>query len=669
MRYFYDYLFSYFCHVELLKLPDLMNQKNLFLLFLLFCALCSSAQDAPIDSYQDSLQTVIGKTKSKAVKKESLFLLGEYLVQRDPPKAEKIANDLKRNYINTNSYQEVIRNQFIFGASHRWQGDYKTALTYYNQIHTASIKNKDSINTAKSAQFMGSINMFMGNNVAAQNYLIEASRIYDKTGTTEQKASVLNSLAGFYLNIDQIENGKKSYLKALEQFKVLNDSAGIASATANLGFIYTELNDFKKAEYYLMEQKKHLKVFPTFRELGFHHDFLGLLRQKQGRLQDAYQEHLKALQIREKLSSTYNLCESKLNMGEILIKLNRNQEAIKHLEEVFNFKEHESLNQQQSAYELLAKAYENLGDYKASLTNFKKYKVVNDSIYSEKSLEIIAEKEAQYNQQKKDNEIQLLNKEKEISKQKLNYSKSILIFIVISLGIILIILYVVNALYRKVKSKNIQIENALKDRELLVQETHHRVKNNLQMISSLLNLQSKYVEDKKAFEALQNGRNRVESIAILHKHLYAGENLNLVNVQDYFENLTESIINSYTKNTSQIQLDIQAKNILLDIESLIPIGFIVNELVTNSLKHAVLEATTERLEIGINLTKKTNQHVLLVTDNGKGYCVDVTEDNKEITFGTRLIQSFVQKLNATFKTNCENGTSVEIVIPIPTDTI
>jgi two-component system, sensor histidine kinase PdtaS len=644
-----------------------MNQKNLFLLFFLFCGLWTRAQDAPIDSYQDSLQTVIVQAKSKAIKKEALFLLGEHLVQRDPPMAEKIANDLKSKYINTSNYKEVIRNQFIFGASHRWQGDYKTALTYYNQIYTASTKNNDSMDRAKSAQFMGSINMFMGNNVAAQNYLIEASRIYDKIGTTEQKAFVLNSLAGFYLNINQIENGKKSYLKALEQFKVLKDSAGIASATANLGFIYTELNDFKKAEYYLMEQKKHLNVFPTYRELGFHHDFLGLLRQKQGRLQDAYQEHLKALQIREKLSSTYNLCESKLNMGEILIKLNRNQEAIQQLEAVFNFKEHESLNQQQSAYELLAKAYENLGDYKASLTNFKKYKVVNDSIYSEKSLEIIAEKEAQYNQQKKDNEIQLLNKEKEISKQKLKYSKSILIFTVISFGVILIILYIVNALYRKVKSKNKQIENALKDRELLVQETHHRVKNNLQMISSLLNLQSKYVEDKKAFEALQNGRNRVESIAILHKHLYAGENLNLVNVQDYFENLTESIINSYTKNTAQIQLTIQAKNILLDIESLIPIGFIVNELVTNSLKHAVLEEETKTLDIGINLTKNSTSYVLLVTDNGKGYCVDTSDDSKEVTFGTRLIHSFVKKLNATFQTNCEKGTLVEIIIPIPTD--
>lgn len=641
-----------------------MNLKSVFLLSFLFLSLCTRAQDAPVDSYQDSLQNVIAKTKSTAIKKESLFLLGEHLVQRNPPLAEKIANDLKKNFINPNSYKEVIRNQFIFGASHRWQGDYKTALTYYNQIYTVSVKNKDSINSAKSAQFLGSINMFIGNNVDAQNYLIKASGIYDRIGTTEQKASILNSLAGFYLNIDQIENGKKSYLKALEQFKVLKDSAGIASATANLGFIYTELNDFKKAEFYLLEQKKHLKVFPTLRELGFHHDFLGLLRQKQGRLQDAYQEHLKALKIREKLSSTYNLCESKLNMGEILIKLNRNQEAIQQLKTVFDFKEHESLNQQQSAYELLAKAYENLGDYKSSLENFKKYKTINDSIYSEKSLEIIAEKEAEYNQQKKDNEIQLLNKEKEISTQKLNYSKRILIFTCISLVIILVILYIINALYRKVKSKNKLIENALKDRELLVQETHHRVKNNLQMISSLLNLQSKYVEDKKAFEALQNGRNRVESIAILHKHLYAGENLNLVNVQDYFENLTESIINSYTKNTSQVQLNIEAQNILLDIESLIPIGFIVNELVTNSLKHAVIEKETEQLVIGINMTQNTQSYLLVVTDNGKGYCFELNEKNKELTFGTRLIQSFVQKLNATFKSDCTNGSIVEIVIPL-----
>ena len=153
--------------------------------------------------------------------------------------------------------------------------------------------------------------------------------------------------------MNQVEKSKDQYLKALEQYEKLKDSAGMASANANLGMLYTDLEDFEKAEMHLMKQKELNKVFPTLREMGFHHDFLGLLRQKQGRLNDAYSEHLKALQIREKLSSTYNLCESKLNMGEVLIKLGRYQEAISHLKDVFNYDQHESLYQQQTAYNLL----------------------------------------------------------------------------------------------------------------------------------------------------------------------------------------------------------------------------------------------------------------------------------------------------------------------------
>ena len=623
----------------------------------------SYAQDALPDAYQDSLESIIDKSNSKINKKEALFLLGEHLVQRNPEMAEKIANKIKDSYLSKSDSSAIARNNYIFAASHRWQGDYKTSLEYYNSNYNYYKRKKDSINIAKSGHFIGSILSFLGNNVDSQNHLIEVATIYDKIGSPEEKARINNTLAGLYSNLNQLEKSKDQYLKALKQFEIIKDSAGMSSANANLGFVYTELGDYKRAEKHLMAQKKLNKVFPTLREMGFHHDFLGLLRQKQGRLKEAYQEHLKALQIREKLSSTYNLCESKLNMGEILIKLKRDSEAIPHLKDIFKYDEHESLNQQQSAYELLSEAYENLGDYKESLKNYKAFKIISDSIYSSESLEILAEKDALYEKQKNDTKIALLNKEKEVSESKLLRSKTIITISLISIGLLLLAAFGLYKLYSKIKAKNTLINKTLKDRELLLHETHHRVKNNLQMISSLLNLQSKYVEDKKAFEVLQNGRNRVESIAILHKNLYAGDNLTMVNIQQYFENLTSSILKSYEKSENDIKIDVKASGVNMDVESVIPIGFIVNELVTNSLKHALPQNASKGLVISILMNENNSEYNLIVSDNGIGIEDEIIKNGKKESFGQRLIRSFVQKIKAQIEIKSNKGTEVSIIIP------
>ncbi|MEY8849778.1 histidine kinase dimerization/phosphoacceptor domain -containing protein [Psychroserpens sp. XS_ASV72] len=623
----------------------------------------SFAQDAKPDAYQDSLQSVIDKNAPKTSIKEAMFLLGEHLVQRDPEYAETIANNLLNNFINVKDSSELRRTNYIFAASHRWQGDYKTALEYYQTIYDYSKRKKDSLDMAKSGHFIGTINMFLGNNVLSQNYLIEVASIYDKLGTAEQKAKINKTLASFYLNIDQLEKGKEQYLLALEEFEKLQDSSGLSSVNANLGLLYIELGEYDKAEMHLMKQKALNKVFPTLREMGFHHDFLGLLRQAQGRLEEAYQEHLKALQIRENLSSTYNLCESKLNMGEVLIKMKRYPEAISHLKDVFTYDEHESLYQQQAAYQLLSEAYEKQGNHKRALENYKAFSKLSDSIYSEESLEIIAEKDAQYEKQKKDAEIVLLNKEKEISETKLSRSRSIMIISLIGLGLLAIAALALLKMNKKIKSKNNTISKALSDRELLLHETHHRVKNNLQMISSLLNLQSKYVEDPKAMEVLQNGRNRVQSMAILHKNLYAGEDLNMVNIQEYFKGLVKSIFSSYNKSDTEVIANIKAEGIIMDVEAVIPIGLIVNELVTNSLKHAFPKDKVEQPEITLEMTETDKDYTLIVKDNGIGIADEVINKGDNESFGQRLIRSLSQKLKAKIETHNIDGTQVKVIVP------
>lgn len=619
------------------------------------------AQDAKPDAYQDSLQIIIDKNEVKIKTKEALFLLGEYLVKRDPSYAHTIAENLKRNYIGKTDSSDIRRNNYIFAAGHRWKGDFITALTYYKANYKYSKQHNDSLQIAKSAHFSGSLNMFLGNNVISQKHLLEATKIYNRLGSVNQQANISNTLGKFYSNINQEEKGEEKYLNALKKFEVLNDSIGLSTVNANLGLFYTELGEFKKAEYHLMKQKGYNIIHPTLREMGFHYDYLGYLRLKEDRFEDAYQAIIKSLKIRENLSSTYNICESKLSAADVLIKLNRNDEAIKHLKDVINFSnsKHQSLNHQIYAYDLLTEAYEKTGNYKDAFINLKAYNVVNDSVFSKESMEIIADKDAKYDKQKKDTEIALLNKEKEISRNEASRSKTIAIISSISLLLLLIGAIALYKLYIKINQKNKIITKALEDRELLLHETHHRVKNNLQMISSLLNLQSKHVKDEKIFEVLQNGRNRVQSMAILHKNLYVGEDLNMVNIQNYFEGLIKNILDSYKKTKDEVGLKIEAKGIMMDVESVVPIGLIVNELITNSLKHAFTLAETDTPEVIVKMVENDVNYILSVKDNGVGIDTDILK-NKTGSFGQRLIQLFTNKLKANMSINNQNGTEVVI---------
>ena len=629
------------------------------IILLITTLLCFTGFSQP---YQDSLLQVIEQNESPSAVKEATFLLGEYLVQRNPEQAEKYADQLNSMDDTPADSLEWGRLNYVYAASHRWQGNYKTALEYYGRNYDYYKRAHDKKNIAKTGRFIGSINMFLGNNVLSQKHLIECAEIYNEIGTPRQKASINSSLASFYLNIDQYDKGLERYLDALSQFEAINDSAGMASVNANLGLVYSELGEYEKAEMHLLRQKGLNKVFPTGREMGFHHDFMGVLRREQGRLQEAYDEHRKGLEIRKGLSSTYNLCESRLNMGRVLIDLKKFDQAIFHLNDVLNYEEHESHNQQSRAHQMLSEANEKKNDYLNALKHFKRFKAVEDTIYNQESIQVIAEKDARYKKQEQDAEIALLNKENEIAAAQLSRNRLILYGSLVGLALFSLLSFFIFRMYKRIKDQNVVIKKALHEKGLLIHEIHHRVKNNLQIISSLLNLQSRYITDENALEAISDGRNRVQSMAILHKNLYQEDDLTGVDMKSYFSNLIQGIFDSYNLAKDQVKLNMDIEDVKLDIDTVIPIGLITNELITNSLKYA-FEKDFDQATIEVKLKEGQEDYELIISDNGVGIQQEVIKRTKEKTFGQRMIRAFVQKLSANMKINNEAGTKVIIQIP------
>ena len=223
--------------------------------------------------------------------------------------------------------------------------------------------------------------------------------------------------------------------------------------------------------------------------------------------------------------------------------------------------------------------------------------------------------------------------------------------------------YAENALMQvKIASQQKELEHAAiikkshDEKDTLLREIHHRVKNNLQVISALLTLQSRHLKDTQAKIALKEGQDRVQSMALIHKDLYQHDNLKGVNTKEYLGQLANNLVDSYKLDDLQLSLDID--EITLDVDTMIPLGLMVNELISNALKHAF--SKNEKGHLSLSLKKKQGVLLLKIRDNGRGA---VTKDLLESkSFGYSLVKSFARKLDADLIIKNDNGLSVELSI-------
>ncbi|OPY27459.1 MAG: serine-protein kinase RsbW [Methanobacterium sp. PtaU1.Bin242] len=186
------------------------------------------------------------------------------------------------------------------------------------------------------------------------------------------------------------------------------------------------------------------------------------------------------------------------------------------------------------------------------------------------------------------------------------------------------------------------MQASILEKEVLLKEIHHRVKNNLQIISSLLNLQSiRIKDDTKAFEVFKESQNRVKTMAMIHEKLYQSGNFAQIDFSQYIHNLISSIFSSYGVNTGDIKLKITGQDVFLDINTAIPCGLIINELVTNTIKHAFSPGNSGKLHVSFD--KTDDKYVLTVQDNGNGLPDDF-DIEKTDTLGLELVKSLVYQL-------------------------
>jgi two-component sensor histidine kinase len=205
-----------------------------------------------------------------------------------------------------------------------------------------------------------------------------------------------------------------------------------------------------------------------------------------------------------------------------------------------------------------------------------------------------------------------------------------------------------------------QIKTSLHEKEVLLKEIHHRVKNNMQVITSLLNLQSKTINDEQALSVFQDSQNRVKSMALIHETLYQSKDLSRINFAEYLHKLVAHVSRSYRIRPEAVQINIDVDDVSLPIDTAVPCGLIINELASNSLKYAF--PADMRGEINITFERGKSSYVLRVSDTGVGLPADFKPETGK-SLGMKLVRMLTDQLSGELQCRNGIGTTFEIKFP------
>lgn len=214
-----------------------------------------------------------------------------------------------------------------------------------------------------------------------------------------------------------------------------------------------------------------------------------------------------------------------------------------------------------------------------------------------------------------------------------------------------------------------ELENSvisLQEKEHLLKEIHHRVKNNMQIISSLLNLQAQNTDDERFLAMIRESKNRIFSMALIHEMLYITKNISQINVSQYITKLSQSVYQSFSAGDFSIEFDYDIDDtIFFETDNMVPIGLIINEIMSNTMKHAF---PNKKGIIAIKFCKKENDYFLQVKDNGVGI-PEHFDYTKSKSLGMQLIHILSEQLDGKLTLDSKNGTKYELCFNIPNNSL
>jgi len=360
-----------------------------------------------------------------------------------------------------------------------------------------------------------------------------------------------------------------------------------------------------------------------------------------------------------KNKSQFSACDSYYHLGKIYMEEKKYNEAILSFTNMLSSIDTlDLLSLKYAGHGALSTAYAAKNDFKNALNHYQIKYALHDSLMHMEKLSQMNELNIKYETIEKEKELAETTLHLETARKNQQFMSLGLLGALIISGISFYAFRTKIKSNKQLEAKNSLISKALQEKDILLREIHHRVKNNLQMISALLYLHGKSLDDTPAQAALMESQNRVQSMAMIHQNLYQQENLLGVGVKEYLDKLIHHLIDSYNIEKDRIEIHKRIEVQYLDVDTVIPLALIINELISNALKYAFRDGRKGIINVTIDLVDGLIH--LEVRDNGMGF-PEMHPDGGN--FGFKLIQILAERLGATLNISSAKGTSVTVLVP------
>lgn len=570
---------------------------------------------------------------------------------------------------NIEGLPDTLLNRYYLGKgiAHGRLGIIDSSVFYLDLCKESSQKSGDENSLMRAYNTIGTLMRFQGEQQKSLKAFQKADSICADYGDryTRSRSVILGNIGGIFFDLEEYTLARVYAEKAIEIAKKNNSTSELAFGYLRLAIV-TEAQDSLEASLkYNKLAAKSLSILGDTTRLIFVEHNLGNIFKGLGDLQESLIHHKQAGEYAKNLGDIETESKMMTSIGEIYLELGQLQRARKFARDALYIAEKggfpvPSKNAHQLLYEIASQS----GNYEIALGEYVLSAAISDSLNSAESRQKLAEIEVKYETAANKQKIIELELDQKNATLSIVESKNQRDIFISGFVILLIVVWFLFYQYRTKKrtsdilsTKNEQISEALAEREILLKEIHHRVKNNLQVISSLLYLQAESLDDETAIDAVRQGQHRVEAMGLIHQRLYSADDVRGVDIQGYFEQLCEEIITVFGDEDTEIDYQVETNKLKLDIDTVIPLGLIVNELITNAIKYAFREK--EEGLIAINVNQEENKLVVRVKDNGIG----MTEESlkKANSFGWKMMRSLSRKLEAEIKIKNDSGTIVELI--------
>lgn len=536
------------------------------------------------------------------------------------------------------------------GHIYKNRGQYDSSIVHH--LWAAHWNRLDTFPQGEAVAYanIANVHQLKGDYDSAIVYMRKAETVFTSTDIRDDYLRALyqikQNLANIYIRIGWYDNALEELESVGEWFEDQQLDGSVAYVNLLKGEANLMKGDYNSAEPLLQKAVGFYRDTPTRRTFYIRSLLVNarLLYEKE-QIDGAQSLVDTVLHNVEYISSAYDSTHIALLEGKLSLHQKYYQQALEKFQLAEKLSQQTNLNPLRTeCYRLLAETYEATNNKSLALDYLKKYINLSDSVSSVEKIRLIRDMEGRFHLAQRDHQI-LVEKEK-IKAEK---SKTLLILLI---AIIVIIISVISYIrYRQKQALSKRLQSTLAERELLIKEIHHRVKNNLQIVSSLLSVQKKQVHKLTPEEIINQSQNRIYTMAMIHERLYQSENLEEISIQEYFADICSYYENAYSLDELGIDIEQQIDCPNIDIDQLIPIGLVMNELILNSIKHAF---DGKPGTITISAVVENEKIEFTFADNGKGLPEDY-EQKARSSLGMQLIKGLIQQIRATMEVKNVRG--------------